>query len=203
MPPPLTGEGKQDKGADGVVDAKKWLESTCRAKVPWDHKCHGAKLQFRKAAAELDSDRDVDYFSFDLGGLYVGGDLDGDLFLAEVKNYSKPRDQGAAYREFLAQCYRVEFLRAGEYRSYLWITWNPFNVNSWSELANQEYVRNALGEDGGDTALGGAEPDDVICKAVAERVIIVVLSSRQCELLALGAEAAASAMFHLEKEARN
>ena len=138
---PLTGEQIQQLGEQGSQRAKRWLESTCRAEVKWNNPSAGLKkLQFKKAGAPDGSTAQGDYFSFDLGGNFLGGDADGEVFLAESKKYATAADQGVEYRRFLSKCYRVETEAGNFYDQYLWITWAPFLVNSWDQLLTPGYV---------------------------------------------------------------
>lgn len=74
-------------------------------------------------------------FSFDIGGVLQGGDLDGSIFLAETKKYSNAQNQQPAYIAFLAKCYRVLAEYPGRAKVFLWITWAPFMVTNWSTKA--------------------------------------------------------------------
>src|SRR4051812_23830434 len=134
MVPPPTGEQIQKLGEEGAQRAKRWLDSTCRAEVKWNNPEKVQKLQYLKAGASPGSTTLGDYFSFDLGGTLLGGDEDGDVFLAECKKYSAPGDQGPEYRDFLANCYRVQSEQGNWCDHFLWITWAPFLVNSWPNL---------------------------------------------------------------------
>ncbi|WP_433524387.1 hypothetical protein ACQPZ2_04280 [Nocardia pseudovaccinii] len=99
------GESLHVKGARGAQDAKRWLDRTTRVDARWlnPHPAAVAKLTFDQAAGET--------FSFDLGGFMRGGEFDGQMFLAEVKNYTNDNGQGPMYEEFLAKCYRAYGLR--------------------------------------------------------------------------------------------
>lgn len=185
---PQTGEEAQESGREGVRSAKRWLESTCRAEVKWDNPTKGRdKLQYRKAAAVEGSENAGDYFSFDCGGTLLGGDNDGDTFLAEVKHYSRAGDQGVQYREFLAKCYRTKQVAAAWCNHFVWITWAPFLVSSWPQLRTAQYVQEALtaNELSRAIALGTAEPDPDLCATVASHLMIVVVCDLQLRLLSL------------------
>lgn len=185
---PLTGEQIQALGEKGSQRAKRWLDSTCRAEVKWNNPNLGVdKLQYSKAGAAADSDAQGDFFSFDLGGNFLGGEVDGELFLAESKKYSAANDQGTHYRKFLAQCYRVECVAAQFVNHFLWVTWAPFLVNSWDELVTPQYVATAVNsnDDTRYIALGGATYDPAIGDRVAKKATIVVLGDAQEVLLSL------------------
>lgn len=180
MPP--TGEQIQQLGEQGAQRAKRWLESTCRAEVKWNNPAVGVgKLQYRKAGAGDQSEAQGDWFSFDLGGTLLGGDQDGNVFLAEAKKYQNAADQGVKYRTFLAQCYCVEQSHSQFVDQYLWITWAPFLVNTWETLLTPAFVKTAATEDTARKyiALGDADYDAEIGTSVATKVMLVVLGDRQ------------------------
>lgn len=185
---PLTGEQIQQLGDQGAQRAKRWLESTCRAEVKWNNPTIGIKkLQYRKAGAAADSIAQGDYFSFDLGGTLLGGNADGEVFVAESKKYAAAGDQGSEYRKFIAKCYRVEVEHAQFHDHFLWITWAPFLVNSWDHLMTPTYVETATTGDDACRyiALGDAEFDQAVGAAVASKLLIVVLADGQEVVLSL------------------
>lgn len=196
MPP--TGEQVQHTGAEGAQRAKRWLESTCRAEVKWNNPTLNVKkLQFRKAGAPVDSEAMGDYFSFDLGGTLLGGDHDGQVFLAECKHYAGPADQGTEYRAFLANCYRVESEFGTVYDNFMWITWAPFLVNTWNQLMLEATISTAISSSDAHkyTALGTTPYDPAIGNAVASKLLLVVLADGQEQRLSLqGAE-----LLHVRK----
>lgn len=185
---PLTGEQIQQLGDQGSQRAKRWLESTCRAEVKWNNPTSGIKkLQFIKAGAPAGSTAQGDFFSFDLGGNFLGGDADGDVFVAESKKYATAADQGVEYRKFLAKCYCVEVQAGNFYDHYLWITWAPFLVTAWDQLLGASYIETAVtGDDMCKyTALGAGAYDPAVGEAVAGKLLIVVLSDGQEVVLSL------------------
>lgn len=185
---PRTGEEIQALGAAGSQRAKRWLEATCRAEVLWNNPGgHSDKLQFRKAGANPASSASSDFFSMDLGGLLLGGDAHGDMFVAEVKNYASQGDQGVEYRKFLAKCYLIESVRPDMYEHYLWITWVPFLGTKWTKLLEVEFVASAVleTEESRYIALGDESIASDIVARVADKLLIVVLSERQERFLSL------------------
>jgi len=176
-----TGEELHVKGEEGAIRAKRWLDSTCRADALWNNPKKGkSKLQYSKAAGD-------GTFSFDLGGRMLGPDTSDEMFLAEVKNYKDPGDQGAEYRKFLSKCYRVEVLHGKFFDHYMWITWAPFLVTSWSKLTTPEFVHQTIESCafGKEAALDGGAAAPEITRAVSEKLMIVVLSERQEDRLTL------------------
>jgi hypothetical protein len=179
---PLTGEQIQLLGEQGSQRAKRWLESTCRAEVKWNNPALGIKkLQYRKAGAAPDSDAQSDFFSFDLGGSFLGGESDGEIFLAECKKYATAADQGTQYRKFLSQCYRVQSEYGQFCDAFLWITWAPFLVNSWDNLLKAEFVEASVASNDlcQYIAIGDGQYDPEIGSTVAEKVMLVVLADSQ------------------------
>jgi hypothetical protein len=178
LPSMVTGEGLHAIGADGADAARRWLNSTTRAKVFWVR------------PDPIADDRLTFYtpnnlpFSFDIGGLLQGGETHGLEFLAEVKNYSHPSDQGTEFKKFLAKCYRTYRVRPERCGSFYWITWTPFSANSWHQLNNPESVNHAVCEQwkynfGNEEEAAGAELDADAVDTVSGRVWKLVLSDYQ------------------------
>jgi hypothetical protein len=185
---PLTGEQIQKLGEQGGQRAKRWLESTCRAEVIWNNPEIGVDtLQYRKAGAPAGSNAQSDFFSFDLGGRLLGGEMEGDVFLAESKKYATSADQGTEYRKFLAKCYRVQDTYDKLSDSFLWITWAPFLVTVWDDLLTPAYVESSVTSNAECKyiALGEAKYDATIGDAVAAKLLIVVLADGQEVALSL------------------
>lgn len=170
-----TGEEIHALGADGAQRAKRWLEGTTRVLHVWMNPEDAAKLTFGWASSGS--------FSFDLGGSLQGGDLHNKNFYAEVKKYSSAGDQGTEYRKYLAKCYLALAQQPAMCDHFMWITWAPFSIIKWPVLRNAEYVRESVLKYSAKT-LGGEDehPDDTLCKEVADRLWLIVLSDRQEEL---------------------
>ncbi|MGI5503012.1 hypothetical protein [Lentzea sp. CA-135723] len=178
----MSGEETQAKGADGVRRAKLYLESTTRANVQW---VNPDKVAVPKLSFEWANDKT---FSFDMGGILLGGELQGQEFLAECKYYTSAQDQGTHYRRFLAQCYRAYNLRPDRCDKFLWVTWSPFLVNDWGDLMTSEWVRDCVlmhrervfnvanKEQAAELVSGDA------CKDVSERLGMVFISEFQEKL---------------------
>ncbi|MEV4824017.1 hypothetical protein [Micromonospora sp. NPDC049274] len=173
----MSGEQMHAKGADGARRAKIYLEATTRANVYWVNPADRAvpKLTFPWLSGGN--------FSFDMGGVLLGGDLEGQEFLAESKNYASAQDQGTHYLKFVAQCYRAFTLRPERCDNFVWIAWSPFLVTRWDELQTPAFVREGVLEHRG-RVLGEADPDrarelvdDDTTKAVADRLRMMFLSS--------------------------
>lgn len=184
----IEGESAQEKGADGARRAKRWLESTTRVNAQWVNPNPPAveKLSFRWPHGGQG-------FSFDLGGLLKYGEYDGQEFFAESKNYAEPSDLARHYSKFLAQCYVTYSLIPARADHFMWISWSPHSVTNWSKLTTAEYIREhvvkhrevVFGEP--DEAEALKMVDDTIVSAVATRLWLIILSTKQ-ETLVISAE---------------
>lgn len=182
----LTGEQIQERGREGVRLAKGYLEGTGRAEVPWDNPSVGAQyLSFVKASGANNPTAQGSGFSFDCGGILRGEGVDGDVFLAEVKKYSKAGNQGTEYTAFLAKCYRVEDVSPTPPAHFLWITWSPFSIGKWSKMTDWQHVKAEISSSqvAREIALGADAIDDDLCRAVAAKLIVIVLADRQLNVL--------------------
>ena len=186
----MSGEQTQEKGREGARRAKEWLESTTRVNACWVNpdKMAVKKLTFSWTGSTREP------FSYDLGGLLRRGDLEGQNFYAEVKNYRNHKNhQAEEYVEYLAKSYCAYKARPELCDSFMWITWHPFSSTSWSSLCAAEYVVNAVVKHRVDT-LGVTDEDEAvsavdrsICEAVADRLWLIVLSDKQ-EMLTVSRE---------------
>lgn len=184
----MFGEATQAKGADGARRAKRWLEATTRANVPWVNPDPVAipKLTFEWADGSA-------RFSFDIGGTLIGGDVANQEFLAECKNYENAYNQNSLYNEYLAKCYVARLKRPDRCDNFMWITWSPFGTKTWSNLASSDRISEAVLKQG-KRALGidekhaPAKLNEQLCKDVSSRLWIIVLSERQEKHLVLSAE---------------
>jgi len=128
-------------------------------------------------------------FSFDLGGLLLGGDFAGQEFLAEVKFYVSASDQGEHYTSYLAKCYCALAARPDRCDNFMWVTWSPFSIKKWRDLCSTveiesavlKHKRRALGTEAEDAALAALDKD--LCAAVSKRLWLIVLSERQEKLV--------------------
>ncbi|WP_029892916.1 hypothetical protein [Nocardia brasiliensis] len=185
----MSGEASQEKGREGARLAKKWLERSTRVNVTWVNpdKVAIPKLTLDKARP-VGQSKD---FSFDLGGYLRGEDIDGQTFLAECKNYKDSSDQGNHYSAFLAHCYRAAATNHLLGDNFFWITYAPFNVTTWDQLASKEKVRKSVLDNPDVNFCEGEDPiavisQEIVC-AVSERLWMLVLSEKQIEHLVLTA----------------
>lgn len=179
---PVSGEQLHDLGREGARRAKEWLEATTRVNAQWVNPDRYAvpKLSFTWADIKQST------FSFDLGGILLGGDLHSQEFLAESKYYKKPGDQGTLYVDYLAKCYRALAVRPDRCDNFMWITWAPFNITKWHDLCSADQVRDAINEHAG-KVFGEQERDEEserkACEVVSRRLWLIVLSERQESLV--------------------
>lgn len=123
-------------------------------------------------------------FSYDLGGVFYGGDLDHQSFLVECKKYAND-NQGTEFDKFLAQSYVTLQKYPHLADNFLWITWTPFRIKKWSELYSTSAIKTAIlaekerifGTVSSVEAQG--EIDHEIVEDLAKRIWVIVLSDRQ------------------------
>jgi len=197
----VSGEQAHAKGADGARRAKRWLEATTRANVPWVNPDPVAvpKLTFPWVDGS-------EPFSFDLGGTLIGGEVANQEFLAESKCYDNAYNQGSMYNEYLAKCYVARKLRPERCDNFMWITWSAFATTTWAELLSVDRVRKSVLKEhkralGVEEADASAVIDEALCKDVAARLWIIVLSERQEKHLVLSAEHQGLIRKHIAEEA--
>ena len=156
-------------GRDGVARAKLWLEKTGRANVLFSrYDVNETKfLSFQKPGGTS--------YSFDMGGV-LNLDDGNVQFFAEVKHVTSEAGQGREYRDYLCKCYRAS--KDGKPYHFMWITWHPFSQTSWSKLCDAEEIERAL-VDRKQEFCGDDDIDLALCRSIAERLWLVVLSKRQ------------------------
>jgi hypothetical protein len=182
--PVMAGEQAHKTGREGAIKAKRWLEASTRAQVPWVNPDGPAvaKLTFDW----MDSSGS---FSYDVGGFFEGGELAGHEFLGESKKYANAQDQLSLYKAFLAKCYCVRASGSTRGDVFLWITWAAFGTTVWSELRSPEYVskavlahrKRAVGDD-------DSEVDAAVVDSLSKSVWILVLAEEQEKHLVLTPE---------------
>jgi hypothetical protein len=179
----MSGERLHSLGEEGARRAKRWLEATTRANARWLNPQPTAipKLTF--------SWQDGRPFSYDLGGILLGGEFDGQEFLVESKFYTTPGHQGSMYTEYLAKCYRAFVTRPDRCDNFMWITWHPFSLKKWNDLCTEDEIKAAaiehrlplFGVEDLEEAEELCSPE--VCKEVADRLWLILLSKRQEDLV--------------------
>jgi hypothetical protein len=170
----MSAETAHRKGHDGVIMAKRWLESTTRFRIHF-------------SVYESEANCTVQLFGgkakvFDMRGVHI--DDDGSTnrcpLYVEVKNYDNAGDQGGEYEKYLQNCYLAAAREAEDgadrKTEFMWLTWHPFSQKKWSALCSEEELRDALAK------LELEMIDDTIVRALSERLWLVVLSRRQDDM---------------------
>ncbi|MPY59170.1 hypothetical protein [Streptomyces spongiae] len=185
----MPGEDAHLVGAEAVERAKTWLEATMRVSQAYtnvSNRSWARRLTLRWPHGDRRE------FSYDLGGLFRGGEWDGEMFCAEVKWRKNASDQGTEYRAYLAKCYVALAEHHALSEHFLWISWAPFRASEWDQLASQDEIRRAvlgqstrvLGTDDPDEAVGLIKGD--VVEELTQRLWKpLVMSERQEQLVPL------------------
>ncbi|MGA4777623.1 hypothetical protein ACPCUX_03700 [Cellulosimicrobium sp. AB352] len=178
----MVGEQSHQKGEDGVRRAKKWLDATTRVQASWtayDDTASG-KLEFVWPYGG-------NQYSYDLGGVLAGGDYHLQHFLAESKKYDDASDQGTHFDKFLAQSYVTLDTDGRMADHFMWITWAPFRITTWTSLFSTGKIEDALLSDvnrqrvfgGVDVETARSQIDRDLAEEVSRRIWVIVLSDKQ------------------------
>jgi hypothetical protein len=193
----MSGEQIHQQGHEGEVQAKRWLESTTRARVQWKQP---DPVAIPKLAFEWFHDSPVpskdDTYSFDLGGVLKGGEQDGKEFFAEVKRYLSDNDvdkQDGFYDKYLAGCYLALKNYPARCDIFMWITWAPFRVTAWRGQNSCEHIEKSLlkfrkkiwGIDDETEARQKIKEEHNIVESLSTRLWIIVLSDEQINNLTM------------------
>lgn len=181
-----TGETQHDLGRTGAARVQSWLEGTTRTNNLFTNQSplFGSLLQFGWPEA-------TQKFSFDLGGEFIGGDIHGQGFAAEVKNYTSLNNLSGEYLDFLAKCYVAVGTEPSRFTHFLWISTVPLTPSNWFEHTKPENVVKALKlERNMGRALGATNEDEAHAKIdhartvdVARRVWLVTMNGHEHELI--------------------
>lgn len=182
VPAATRGEDATVTGDDGVELAKNWLDRSTR--------CRNIFTIQNRSLRDLlcfPWPTHTKTYSFDMGGEFRGDDLEGQTFLAEVKNYKKELDLPTHFRAFLAKCYLALGYRPDSCDNFLWISWAPFQAQSWDSHCSYDKVVASLlhdsirprifGDSDKDAASSQIDPQQA--SQVAERIWLITLSHRQ------------------------
>ncbi|MBK1785595.1 hypothetical protein [Prauserella cavernicola] len=197
----MSAEEAHELGRDGVFRVKQYLEGTTHLRLPWTAYDHVNLCKRQR----LDGSKKT----YDLAGHFLG-ERRRPLFV-EAKKYTTAGAQGTLYLEYIADVYsitaRAQREEMDDGAEFMWITWHPFSQGAWPRLLSHEYVYEAVEKHvdslqlgGGDGNAESAEPDKELCRTVADRLWLVVLTDRQQEELTLTAEELKLAMMHLKRE---
>lgn len=182
----MAGEWAHDKGREGVAKAKTWLNLTTRVANSWTHR----DLPMAELLEFEWPHGDQAGFSFDLGGQFRGGEVDGQSFVAEVKNYANESGLATHYRHFLAKCYVALEQHPTRCDNFLWISWSPFKASIWDQHRSVDAVRSAMlhedviercfGHHDQDSAKTRLEPKTLV--EVSERIWLITMNDREHNL---------------------
>lgn len=172
------GEQQHVQGFDGTKDARRWLDRTTRAEVLFDAYDGPQMVQLQLLNDEWEG--------WDLMGVLL--DEEGEklnTFYAESKNHTSDSTAGMGYEEFIRNCYSAlakKRLNGDEVViDFMFITWHPFKVKTWTKLCTKEQVKEfveaKLGTD--DDVLGGHDYDDLVGEELSNHLWLIVLCNRQ------------------------
>lgn len=178
LPCMVAGEVHQQGGREGVRLARRWLDRTTRVKIQYDVYEWPNQVQLSPVAGPIKS--------FDLSGHLV--DEDGKVgapLVVEVKHCFTEGGQSAGYTRYLANCYSIvtqaKDSKMDRQWEFMWLTWHPFSLNTWTRLCEPAVIRKAVERHKGEV-LDGREIDDELCRELAERMWLVVLGKRHEDL---------------------
>lgn len=120
-----------------------------------------------------------------------GGELEGQDFLAEVKNYKNSSNLPGHFRDFLAHCYRAMIVQHLMADNFFWIAFSPHTASKWDQLANADAVKAAVldTETRGINFTPEQDPQEEfleeVAKEVSNRIWMIVLSEKQIKHLTL------------------
>ncbi|WP_280466865.1 hypothetical protein [Nocardia cyriacigeorgica] len=167
-------EEVQELGRQGVAEVKRWLEATTFLELQWNAYENGPMCTLMHRAGRKKFDLVGNFISEARQPIYV-----------EAKKYSKDGGQHKEYRKFLAIAYSATARsieeRGGDIGAeFIWITFNPFYITGWKELATGAKIESALMEF--PELLGDKEIDFDLVRKVADRVWLLVLNEKQGQI---------------------
>lgn len=181
----MPGEDNPRKGDDGARRAKRWLDATTRTRASWTN-----EEAVNAGRLEWDWPYGGSSFSLDIGGLLIGDPFDYHAFAAEVKNYSGD-SLGGHFDDFLAKCFVVAKHHSKDIQQFMFMTWHPFRVKSWTKLCTKDAItagiktsaKRVYGTDSDEAVDSALTADADIIADLADRLWLVVLSEKQEQLL--------------------
>ena len=177
-------EEAHEAGREGVMDVKRWLESTMRFEVRYT--VYDQPVRVTLPLLNGKSKR------FDMLAQHYKADAEhspsGRDVYVEVKNVhtlNSARKQSKQYKAFVATAYsatRAGALQLGRDPEYefMWATRHPWEVEHFIELTTGAFVKEALSEN--DALLGGDTPDASLADEIANRLWIWHIPTRQDEM---------------------
>ena len=179
----LRAESAHEKGRKGVLQTKRWLESTTHLELAFD--------AYDWAPECTISCLDGSQQTFDLKGhLYK----EKAPVFVENKAVDGVRDKPNQYADFLAIAYSAtaaEIRRVQDPKwQFMWVTTHPFNQTDWTKLTKRKRIVQALeadrraasADENRSDLLNGEEIDDDVLDLLVGRIWLLVLNKRQSEL---------------------
>ena len=173
------GEDHQKKGHEGEQDIIRWLQMTTRIVQFYRRDTELAKtlLVYKWPYSKYN-------FSFDFGGQFRGGEIEGQSFLAESKAYDTSNNLEKEFRKFLAQAYALAVYHPNPPSHFLWISFSPHGTDKWKSLASSAEVRAAIIHKDNRARLFGTEDlekvtiDEDAVQKTAESIWVLIYSKR-------------------------
>lgn len=176
----MPAEETQERGRDGVLIIRRWLESTTYLDLSFNCYANPALCEIQHMGEAPKE--------FDLAGFFLLDPLK--PVSVECKRYSSPGHQAKEFETFLAISYgaalrRMKNKQRDEERQFVWATSHPFALTKWSKLTDINELRTAVSNN---QDVAGKEPfDEDLGRKVIERIWILVWNEKQ-EKLSLSTE---------------
>jgi hypothetical protein len=167
-------EEVQELGRVGVAIIKRWLEATTYLELPFDAYNHTPDCTVLHLKGKK---------KFDLRGHFLVGQKS--PVIVECKRYRSTGGQYSEFLKFLCIAYSSELKNIEDFgrvreSTFIWVTFHPFNLENWAKFETRGQLKKALREF--PEYLDGAEVDEDLVGAVAERVMVLVFNPKQEKL---------------------
>lgn len=173
------GEQQHQKGKEGAALAKRWLDRTARVRIDFNAYEFPEMVKLPTLTGGQEG--------FDLYGFLLDedGQAQAPLYV-EVKNYDTEGSQGTKYLKYLANCYAVTAKAIldnnDKHSEFMWLTWHPFAVTTWTKLCTAPHVKTAVETHKAKVLGEEHQYDPAIAELVAGRLWVVVLGRRHEQL---------------------
>lgn len=172
----MAAEEAQELGRKGVLDIKRWLESTTYINVDWI-------IYDNQPACTVENLSDKPK-RFDLMCRFLGKKKR--PLIVECKAYKTVGGQAAGFDDFLATAYSSiarKLDATGDDRAeFMWVTYHPFSQTKWNSLLSKKNIRAALALPRNVALLGGKAIDEDVVDLLAERLWVLVMHRKQKKL---------------------
>ncbi|MFI2703460.1 hypothetical protein [Cellulosimicrobium composti] len=169
----MSAEPTQELGRDGVAAVKRWLEATTHIELPFDVYTNPRYCNVEHSRGNK---------LLDLNGHFLAGNKD--PIYVEGKRYSTDSNLFPQFQEFLAVAYSFAVKdRQAPYPKnphWLWVTYHPFAVTKWPDLATAGQVVAAVNKC--KDLVPEASVDQDIAREVAEKVWILVYNPKMHDI---------------------